>query len=167
MIIGNLTRDPEVRTTPSGQTVASFTVATNFSWINQAGQKQEKPEFHNIVAWRKLAEICGTYLVKGKQIYIEGRLQTRDWIDQNGIRKYRTEIIAENMIMLGSPRNSVAQAPTATPVQNMQPQSTSVMPEIPVIDQETPSNVNTPTDGFEVKPEANHEEDIQIEDIPF
>src|SRR3989339_317139 len=96
MIIGNVTRDPEVRTTPTGQTVASFSVATNFSWTDQSGQRQERVEFHNIVAWRKLAEICGTYLYKGKQIYIEGRLQTRDWTDQNGVRKFRTEIVADN-----------------------------------------------------------------------
>lgn len=100
MIIGNLTRDPEMKTTPNGQPVASFSVATNFIWTDQSGQKKERVEFHNIVAWRRLAEICGQYLRKGSKIYVEGRLQTRDWTGQDGVKKYRTEIIAENLIML-------------------------------------------------------------------
>ena len=107
MIIGNMTRDPEVKTTPSGQTVANFSVATNLVWTDQSGQKQEKAEFHNIVAWRKLADICGQYLKKGGKVYVEGRLQTRSWDDQTGNKKYRTEIIADNVIMLdraGAPK---------------------------------------------------------------
>jgi single-strand DNA-binding protein len=100
MIIGNVTRDPEVRTTPSGQNVASFSVATNLVWTDQSGQKQEKVEFHNIIAWRKLAEICGQYLKKGSKVYVEGRLQTSDWVGQDGVKRYKTEIVLENMIML-------------------------------------------------------------------
>jgi single-strand DNA-binding protein len=100
MIIGNLTRDPESKATPAGASVATFSVATNFIWTDQSGQKQERVEFHNIVVWRKLAEICGQYLKKGSKVYIEGRLQTRDWVGQDGVKRYRTEIIAENMIML-------------------------------------------------------------------
>lgn len=102
MIIGRLTRDPETRTTPQGTTVCSFGVATNFIWTDPQGQKQERVEFHNIVAWRKLAEICGQYLRKGSKIYIEGRLQTREWDGQDGNKRQRTEIVAENMIMLDS-----------------------------------------------------------------
>jgi len=102
MLIGNLTRDPELKTTPAGDSVASFSVATNFTWKDKEGNKQERAEFHNIVAWRKLAEIIGQYLKKGSKIYIEGRLQTRNWEDQNGTKRYRTEIIADNMIMLDS-----------------------------------------------------------------
>ena len=102
MLIGNLTRDPELRTTPTGDSVVSFSIATNFTWKDKAGEKQERVEFHNIVAWRKLAEIIGQYLKKGSKIYIEGRLQTRSWEDQNGTKRYRTEIIADNMIMLDS-----------------------------------------------------------------
>ena len=97
MVIGNLTRDPEIRTTPTGQTVASFSVATNYVWTDQSGQKRDKAEFHNIVAWRRLAEICGQYLKKGSKIYIEGRMQTRDWVGQDGVKRYRTEIIAEKI----------------------------------------------------------------------
>lgn len=100
MIIGNLTRDPEVRTTATGQTVANFGVATNHVWKDQSGQKQEKVEFHNIVVWGKLAEICGQYLGKGRKVYVEGRLQTREWEDKEGGKRKTTEIVAENMIML-------------------------------------------------------------------
>lgn len=100
MLIGNLTRDPEIKNTPSGQTVASFSVATNFAWTDQSGQQQKKTEFHNIIAWRKLADICGKYLHKGSKIYAEGRLQTTDWTGNDGVKRYRTEIVLENMIML-------------------------------------------------------------------
>jgi single-strand DNA-binding protein len=110
-IIGNLTRDPEVRQTPSGQKVCSFGVATNRSWTGNDGKKQEATEFHNVVAWGKLAEICGQYLTKGRKIYIEGRLQTRDWEGQDGGRKYRTEIITENMIILDRPGSAGTSSP--------------------------------------------------------
>lgn len=116
-IIGRLTADPESRTTPNGQTVVTLTIATNFTWNDANGQKQEKAEFHNIVAWRKLAEIMAQYLKKGSKVYVEGRLQTRSWEDQNGNKKYRTEIIADNMIMLdskGSADNSSPAKDSAT-----------------------------------------------------
>lgn len=99
-LIGNLTRDPELRQVPGGQTVASFSIATNFSWTDSSGQKQDKPEFHNIVAWRKLAEIVGQYLRKGSKVFVEGRMQTREWEGEDGVKRYRTEIVADNMIML-------------------------------------------------------------------
>lgn len=99
-IIGRLTRDPEVRTTPNGKSVASMSIATGRTWVDQAGAKQEKTEFHNCVLWGKLGEIAGQYLAKGRKVYLEGRLETRDWTGTDGVKKYRTEIIAENMIML-------------------------------------------------------------------
>jgi len=102
MIIGNLTKDPEIRQTGNGLPVASFSVATNMVWKDASGQKQEKVEFHNIVAWKNLADICGRYLKKGSKVYIEGRLQTRDWQGKDGLKRYTTEIVAENMIMLDS-----------------------------------------------------------------
>lgn len=148
MIIGNLTRDPEVRNTPSGATVASFGVATNFIWTDQSGQKQERAEFHNVVAWRRLAEICGQYLRKGSKVYIEGRMQTRDWTGQDGVKRYRTEIVAENMIMLdragaggGSAPRAAGAAPAAEPT----------------------INVEEPTD----EEFAPKEEEIKVENIPF
>ncbi|MBI2484405.1 single-stranded DNA-binding protein [Candidatus Uhrbacteria bacterium] len=106
MIIGRVTKTPELRTTPSGQNVTSFNVATNRQYTDSSGQKQEKAEFHSIVAWGKLAEICCQYLSKGRRVFIEGRLQTRDWVGQDGLRRYATEIIADNMIMLDAPAGS-------------------------------------------------------------
>ena len=99
-IIGNLTRDPEVRQIPGGTTVTTFTVATNLAWTDSSGSRQEKTEFHSIVAWRKLGEICGQYLKKGMKVFIEGRIQTRDWEGEDGVKRYKTEIVADNMIML-------------------------------------------------------------------
>jgi single-strand DNA-binding protein len=123
MIIGNLTRDPELRTTPSGQNVSNFSVATSSQWTDATGKKQERVEYHNIVAWGKLADICRQYLGKGRKVYIEGRLQTRDWEAQDGSKKTRTEIIAENMIMLdrppagsGAPGYSGPTEPTIAPI---------------------------------------------------
>src|SRR3989344_3905017 len=112
MLIGNLTRDPEMRTTPGGQNVCSFGLATNLVWNDQSGQRQTRAEFHNIVAWRKLAEICAQYLKKGNKIYIEGRMQTRDWQDKEGNKRQRTEIVADNMIMLDT-RGGAKAAPSA------------------------------------------------------
>ena len=100
-IIGNVTRDPEVRQTSSGQSVASFSVATNRVWKDRTtGDRQEQADFHNIVAWGKLAEIVSQYVKKGRKIYVEGRMQTRDWTGEDGVKRYRTEIVAENVILL-------------------------------------------------------------------
>ncbi len=102
ILIGNLGRDPEVRSTPSGQPVASFTLATSRRWRDKSGQKQEQTEWHSIVVWGKQAEIAGQYLTKGKQVYIEGRLQTRSWDDRtSGEKKYKTEIVCDTFQMLG------------------------------------------------------------------
>jgi single-strand DNA-binding protein len=103
ILIGNLGRDPEVRSTPSGQPVASFTLATSRRWKDKNGQRQEQTEWHQIVVWGKQAEIAGQYLTKGKQIFLEGRLQTRSWDDrQTGEKRYRTEVVCDNFQMLGS-----------------------------------------------------------------
>ena len=100
-LIGNLGKDPEVRAIPSGAKVANFSIATTDSYTGKDGQKVEKTEWHNIVMWRGLAEVAEKYLKKGSQVYIEGRLQTRSWDDQNGQKRYTTEIVADNMVMLG------------------------------------------------------------------
>ncbi|MDH3404596.1 MAG: single-stranded DNA-binding protein [Acidobacteriota bacterium] len=108
IIIGNLGRDPEVRTTPSGQPVANFSVATTRKWKDRDGNLQEKTEWHDIVCWGRQAEIAGQYLTKGKQVYIEGRLETRSWEDKtHGDKRYRTEIICENFQMLGRKGDSM------------------------------------------------------------
>ena len=101
ILIGNLGKDPEVRTTPQGTTLARFSVATSTTWKDASGAKQERTEWHDVVAWEKLAQICGEYLQKGKQVYVEGSLQTRSWEDQNGQKRYKTEIKASNVVMLG------------------------------------------------------------------
>lgn len=116
-VLGNTTRDPEVKQLTSGQSVCTFSVATNRTWTDASGVKQDKAEFHNIVAWGKLAEILGQYLSRGKKVYIEGRLQTRDWEGQDGVKRYRTEIVAENAIILdraGSTGGAFT-PPTSTP----------------------------------------------------
>lgn len=136
-IIGNVTRDPETRTTPQGQSVCSFGVATNLIWTDQSGQKQEKVEYHNIVAWRRLAEICGQYLKKGSKVYVEGRLQTRSWDDQNGIKRNRTEIVTDNMIILD---RKGATTTTTKPSTN---------------------------EFSQPEPPASPETEINVEDIPF
>ncbi len=102
ILLGNLGRDPEVRFTPSGQAVANFTIATNESWTDKQGAKQERTEWHRIVVWGKLAELCGEYLKKGRQAFIEGRLQTREWTDKENKKNYTTEIVANNVQFLGS-----------------------------------------------------------------
>jgi single-strand DNA-binding protein len=112
-IIGHVTRDPEVRTTPTGQAVATIGVATNFRWKDQNGAMQDRTEFHNVVVWRKLAEIVQQYVKKGSRVYVEGRLQTRDWLDQQGAKKFRTEIVAENFIILDRKGDNVGGAPAS------------------------------------------------------
>jgi len=102
ILVGNLGRDPELRYTPSGAAVATFTLATTERFKDRDGNRQERTEWHNIVAWRQLAEICGKFLHKGKQIYIEGKIQTRSYDDRDGNKRYITEIVADQMQMLGS-----------------------------------------------------------------
>ncbi|OGH71515.1 MAG: hypothetical protein A2921_01575 [Candidatus Magasanikbacteria bacterium RIFCSPLOWO2_01_FULL_43_20b] len=138
-LLGRLTRDPEVRTTPTGKTVATVSVATGRVWFDAAGAKQEKTEFSSCVLWGKLAEIAGQYLSKGRRVYVEGRLETRDWTGQDGVKRYRTEVIASNLIMLDSPRSS-AQSAAVSAATN-----------------EAPSMAN----------EEVVEEEIKVEDIPF
>lgn len=102
MIIGNLGADVEMKYTQDGTPVASFTVATTEKWKGKEGQQHEQTEWHRIIAWRRLAEICGEYLAKGSRVYLEGKLQTRAWEDQNGNKRYTTEIVASEMKMLSS-----------------------------------------------------------------
>lgn len=101
ILIGNLGADPEVRFTPGGQAVANFRIATSESWNDKNGQKQERTEWHRIVVWGKLAELCGEYLKKGRQCYVEGRLQTREWTDKENRKNYTTEVVASAVTFLG------------------------------------------------------------------
>ena len=142
MLIGRLTRDPELKSLASGRSVASFSVATGRQWKDQNGQVQKQTEFHNVVAWGKLGETISQYLHKGSKLYIEGRLQTRDWTGQDGVKRYRTEIIADSMIMLDpKPIGGAGDSPTY--VNN---------------------DASTPSDA---PPVPAGEEEIKVEDIPF
>lgn len=155
MLIGNLTRDPEVRVTATGTSVAQLGVATNRVWTNKTGQRQEEVEFHTIVAWGKLAEICQKYLGKGRKVYVEGRLKSREWVGQDGVKRNRTEIIAENLIMLD--RAGAGSAGTgATSSQNTASAS-------------APSFGNASPASFDASsgPSSIIEEEIKVEDIPF
>ena len=113
ILIGNLGKDPEIRTTPQGTSLARFSLATTTTWKDASGAKQERTEWHDIVAWEKLAQICGEYLHKGKMVYVEGSLQTRSWEDQNGQKRSKTEIKASNVVML-SRREDGARAGAST-----------------------------------------------------
>ena len=115
ILIGRLGSDPEVRYTPSGVAVANFNIATSEEWKDKdSGEKKERTEWHRIVAWRRLGEICGEYLSKGKQVYIEGRLQTRDWEDRDGNKRYTTEIVASDVQFLGARESSESARPQST-----------------------------------------------------
>jgi len=124
ILIGNLGADPEMRYTPNGKAVANFRLATSESYVKD-GQKTTQTEWHKVVAFDKLAEICGEYLAKGRQVYIEGKIRTRSWDDRDGNKKYMTEIVASTMKMLGSPRDAskekeeepAAAAPETTPAE--------------------------------------------------
>ena len=105
MLIGNLTRDPELRYTPQGTAVCTIGLATNRQWVTESGEKKDEAEFHRLVAWAKLAEICSQLLTKGKKVYVEGRLQTRTWQAQDGAQRSSTEIVISDMIILDSRRD--------------------------------------------------------------
>ncbi len=157
-ILGNLTRDPELRQTPSGQNVASFGVATNRMWVDRSGAKQTQTEFHNIVLWGRLAEIAHQYLAKGRLVFIEGRLNTNVWQDQNGQKRSRTEIIAENMQLgprfAAAPDRYAPSQSAATPAaRNFPEPEAEILPEVQ-LDEITPAV-------------SAGEEDIKVEDIPF
>lgn len=114
ILVGNLGKDPDLRFMPNGDAVCNFSIATTENWKNKDGQKQEKTEWHNIVIFRKLAEIAGEYLKKGRPVYVEGRLQTRKWQDKDGADRYTTEIVADSMQMLGTKDSNDAPAKPAS-----------------------------------------------------
>lgn len=149
-IIGNLTADPEVRETPNGQKVATFSVATNRKWKDAAWTLQEEVEYHNCVAWRWLAEIAEQYMRKGKKVYVEWYLKTKSWDDTSGIKKYKTEIISDSVILLSSPSGK-SEEPVTSP------------PEFPDDDYQKAEKAKRAAQKKRIK----GEEEISIEDIPF
>jgi single-strand DNA-binding protein len=132
ILIGNLGQDPELRYTSSGVAVATFTLATNESWKDQDGNTQERTQWHNLVAWRKLAEICGEYIKKGSRIYVEGRLQYRNYDDKNGVKRYVTEIVMDQMMMLDSKgaghTNGGGGSAPSQPAEDMGPEKADDLP---------------------------------------
>jgi single-strand DNA-binding protein len=149
-LIGNVTRDPEVRVAGT-QKVTTIGIATNRSWMDKAsGQKKEKTDFHNVVLWGRLAEIAEQYIRKGQKLYVEGRMETRDWEGEDGVKRYKTEIVAENLIMLGK-KGETSESPMhgAEPVYSQERAQKSV-------------KAKSPAATEQVK-----EEEVVIDDLPF
>ncbi|MBC8258515.1 MAG: single-stranded DNA-binding protein [SAR324 cluster bacterium] len=146
MLIGRLGQDPEIRYTQSGSAVANATIATNDYWTDKQGEKQERTEWHSLVLWGKLADLAQSYLKKGSQVYVEGRLQTRDWEDQQGQKHYKTEVVVTNMQFLDTKSSEGVAAPTGNPG----PDQTSRSPSGTAVSQGTPP-----------------EDDYIKDDIPF
>lgn len=146
-LIGNLTRDPELRYTPNGTAVCSFGLATNRSWTTDTGERRDEAEFHRIVSWSKLAELCSQFLVKGRKVYVEGRLATRSWTGQDGAQRSATEIVIDDMILLDAKR---PQEQVASPTETEQAK-------------EEPPKETEKSQGEEQK----SSEEVAPEDIPF
>jgi single-strand DNA-binding protein len=150
ILMGNLGRDPEVRFMPNGDAVCNFSIATTDSWKDKAGERQEKTEWHNIVMYRRLAEIAGEYLKKGRPVYLEGRLQTRKWQTKEGQDRYTTEVVADSMQMLGG-RDG---APSQESQQSSQPEARDEFDQTPSRNNQSGSSNTSSFDEFE-------------DDIPF
>ena len=150
ILMGNLGRDPEVRFMPNGDAVCNFSIATTDSWKDKAGERQEKTEWHNIVMYRRLAEIAGEYLKKGRPVYLEGRLQTRKWQTKEGQDRYTTEIIADSMQMLGG-RDGASSQDSQT---STQPEAKDEFDQTPSRNNQSGSSNSSSFDEFE-------------DDIPF
>ena len=164
-LIGNLTRDPELRYTPNGTAVCSFSIATNRNWTTDTGEKKDEAEFHRIVAWNKLAEICSQFLVKGRKVYVEGRLVTRSWNAQDGTSRNTTEIVISDMILLDSRR---------TEEEKMEPEGEekggedkkSAHPD-PASSEKGKSKAKKEKDESPKTPGKSSDEEIAPDDIPF
>ncbi len=154
ILVGRLTRDPEIRTTPTGQSVATISMATNSFWTDKSGQKQDKTEFHNVVLWGRQAEIASQYLTKGQECFIEGRLQTRAYTAKDGAERRTTEVIAESM-QLGSRAQGSAQGASATTRPAAQAPSSGVKSSAPMEEEIPTINLD------------DESEEIRIEDVPF
>lgn len=148
-LIGNLTRDPELRYTPNGTAVCSFSLATNRYWTTEAGEKKEEADFHRIVAWNKLAELCSQFLIKGRKVYVEGRLSTRTWTAQDGTSRSTTEVVIDDMILLDNRR-----------------------PEEPIVEDQIETKPKTTKQADKktapkIEDAKKNEEEVAPDDIPF
>lgn len=153
MLIGNLTRDPEMRYTPQGTAVCTFGIATNRSWTTDTGEKKDEADFHNIVAWNKLAEICAQLLKKGRKVYVEGRLSTRSWQGTDGTQKQRTEVVINDMVILDRKDDSAHESID--------------IPEPGMESQVSPDEVSDDKKDKKTKKETEKVEEPNEEDIPF
>jgi len=165
-VLGNVTREPEVRALPSGQPVTNFSVATNRFYTSQAGEKKQEAEFHNIVCFGKLADISSRYLNKGSLVLIEGRIKTRSWQNAQGVKQYRTEIIAESM-QLGPKgaggSQSTGSGPSSYGKPEPEPDHPNMNTEIPIIEE----NYTPPVDNGIVEENEPSTDEIDVKDIPF
>jgi len=172
-LIGNLTRDPELRYTPNGNAVCTFGVATNRSWTTDSGEKREESDFHRIVAWNKLAEICSQFLTKGRKVYVEGRLSTRNWTAQDGSQKSTTEVVIDDMILLdnkGMGQAAAAPQPVKDEVKEQEEteETTSSVADTKETDEteEKPRKKAQPKKD-DPEPKQSDEEEVMPDDIPF
>ncbi|OGD05402.1 hypothetical protein A2379_05485 [Candidatus Amesbacteria bacterium RIFOXYB1_FULL_47_13] len=171
MLIGNLTRDPELRYTPQGTAVCTMGLATNRTWITDGGDKKEETEFHRIVAWNKLAELCSQLLFKGRRIFVEGRLQTRQWTAPDGTTRQATEIVIEDMLVLDSRRQgeettyeAVPEGPAASP--EVPAEVPAEVPVAPVIEESVKPKATKAGKEKTAKAKEPTAEEV-AEDIPF
>lgn len=163
-LIGNLTRDPELRYTPNGNAVCTFSIATNRSWTTDSGEKREEVDFHRIVAWNKLGELCSQFLVKGRKVYVEGRLTTRNWTGQDGAQKSTTEVVIDDMILLDSKgAGSHSDESREAPAQKVSQETEEPAEE----SEEKPAKTVKKKAEKEEKPASSDEEDVMPDDIPF
>lgn len=162
-LIGNLTRDPELRYTPNGTAVCSFSIATNRTWKTEAGEKREETEFHRIVAWNKLAELCSQFLTKGRKVYVEGRLTTRSWTGQDGNQRTTTEIVIQDMILLDRRPEGVGASENGN-----EPAVTEEEKKAPKPVKESASkSKNEDKKDKEEEPKDEPNEEVAPDDIPF
>jgi len=173
MLIGNMTRDPELRYTPTGVAVCSFGLATNRGWTTESGEKKEEVEFHRIVAWNKLAELCSQLLAKGRKVFVEGRLQTRSWVGQDGSQRQSTEIVIEDMIILDSKRMTdqsqpavAAETPEPVAIPTPAPADDAVAADDKKKTKKQKEPASAESSG-EAKEETAPSDQINPDDIPF
>ncbi|QQS15473.1 MAG: single-stranded DNA-binding protein [Candidatus Moraniibacteriota bacterium] len=157
ILVGRLTRDPETRTTPNGQTVATIGLATSHRWSDKSGQKQEKTEFHTIILWGRTAEVAAQYLTKGQEAYFEGRLQTRSYTGKDGVERRVTEIVAENMQLGSRPMGQGSSSSRSDSAHASQPANHGQSRSTPVS-----ADDDIPTINLD-----DEKEEIKIEDVPF
>jgi single-strand DNA-binding protein len=165
-LIGNLTRDPELRYTPNGNGVCTFGIATNRSWTTDAGEKREEVDFHRIVAWNKLAELCSQFLTKGRKVYVEGRLSTRNWTGQDGAQKTTTEVVIDDMILLDNRQSGSTQQSGRTD-ENNEPEHEEVREEQPAKATREQAKSVKQEEPEEKESEVKRDEEVAPDDIPF